>query len=785
VKGISTRRVLVGVILVVVVCLGLFAATAFAADPDVILTRGATPIINGSCMGANDITVNNGYLAISVAVDTVPPWGVPNGSILDGTIVKDGAIGPDRLTLVDFLPNAWAAWPNTYQTVTVPTNTADQVVVQVERDYNKLQLVTTFTVDRGSRFVGLKTVTTNPADSGETYTDIYPGYTFCTTGGYMFGPYALGSVLPGDLYSSVADPYGKYVLGYDSAYSIGMHFAAATNHDGGTGWKDLYQKSTLAPGDSATYEGRLQFEDSASISRFVKAVADERADTTGVVSGSVTPSSGTFPEPPIVVVEKGGETFAWVVADATGAYSLDLPAGDYELYAVAKDFSPTAKVAVTVAGGDAQTKDFSGLTAMSKVTVRVTKGDGKTPVDARIKVSGGIAPVVGFLGKSIFFTDLKKIGLASFNVAAGDLTLTVTSGDKFTSGAATVPITVVEGQDQTVPVKITTVFNPRAYRWFGADLHHHSNILDGVTPPEYVVRSQLAAKLDFTYVSDHDSFANSKAIFDLSRSRDVPFISGDEISPIWAHFNVYPVSLTKPVTVDPTGTAKQIIDQAHAAGMLIAINHPYIAYGYFRAADDGTIPGGYYPGFDLIELQSTRETGKDTPDELTLARTYTLWNDALAGKNKRYYLTGGYDMHDVWSEDYMSGDMRTFVKIPATVSVTQKNYLAGLKAGHSYVTMGPLVRPVNGLMFGNTLPVKTASPRVTFTLKVSAVYGLKKVDVIRNGDVVRSLGIHDSTKNETVTFSIRNTAKSWYCFIVEDKNGDRAITNPVWTRMVK
>ena len=775
-RRVSTRKVLLGVVLIVV-CLGLFAASALAADPNVSLQRGPTPIINGSCMGANDITISNGYLAISIAVDTVPPWGVPNGSILDGTIVKNGAIGPDRLTLVDFLPNGWAAWPNTYQKVTVAENTTDRVAVQVERDYMKLTLVTTFTVQRGSKFVALKTVATNPSGSGETYTDIWCGYTFCTTGGFMFGPYGLSG-------NDVSDDYSKYVLGYDNVYSIGLHFPAANKHDGGTGWKDLYQQNTLAPGEARTYEGRVQFEDSASISRFVKARADELGASTGAVSGEVTPSAGSFPEPPVVVVEKNGETFTWVVAEG-GLYSLDLPAGDYELYAVAKDFSPTAKVPVTVTAGGTQTQDFAGLLAMSGLKIKVTKGGTTTPVDARIKVSGGIAPVVGFLGKSVFFTDLKKVGVASFKVAAGDLTLTVTSGDKFTSRAVTVPVKVVEGEDQTVPVKIKTVFAPSKYRWFGADLHHHSNILDGVTPPEYVVRSQLAARLDFTYVSDHDSFANSKAIRDISKKRGVPFISGDEISPIWAHFNVYPVSLTKPVTVDPTGTAKEIIDQAHAAGMLIALNHPYIAYGYFTADDVDAIPGGYCPDFDLIELQSTKVDQGTSPDERTLARVYTLWNGKLAGKNKKYYLTGGYDMHDVWSDDYMSGDVRTVVKIPASMTMTQNSYLAGLKAGRSYVTMGPLVRPLDGLLFGGTIAVKKSRGRVTFSLNAAAAYGLKRVEVVRQGKVVRSLSIGDNTTSERVTFSIRNATKSWYCFIVEDTKGNRAITNPVWTRMVK
>ena len=769
----STRKLFLGVLLTVL-CLALFVPAAWAADGDVTLTYGPTPIENGSCLGAGDITVENGLFAVSFAVDSTPPWGVPKGSILDGATYDAAGNLNDRLTLVDFLPNGWAAWPNTYQTISTPVVSTDVVVVQVERDYYGLELVTTFTIERGSKFVAIDTVATNPVANPDTYADIYCGYTFCTSGGFMFGPFNR------DAYT-VSDPYGKYVLGYDKTYSIGLHYGAADVYDGGTGWKDLYKTTTIAPGESETFNALVQFEDSASISRFVEAVADERGDPTGTIAGEVTPAGEAFPEPPIVIVEKDGETFTWAVAEG-GLYSFDLPAGDYDVYAVATDYAPTAKVPLTITADATTTQDFTGLEAMSTLTVKVKKLGTTTPIDARIRVTGGIAPVVGFLGKSVFFTDLDKVGTASFKVAAGDITLNVTSGDKFTSKTVVRDLSILEGVDKSISVAVEAIFNPRAIRWFSADLHHHSNILDGVTPPRDLVQSQLAAKLDFTLVSDHDSIANNVVVRDLSKSRGAPFISANEVSPIWAHFVTYRVNLLTPVLVDPAGTAQQIFDQAHAAGMTISIAHPYIAYGYFTASDAGTIPGGYSDDFDFIELQSTRVTAKGTSaDERTLAKTYELWTSALAGKAKKHYLTGGYDVHDVWA--HMSGGTRTFAKIPPDLAVNQKNYVAALKAGRAYVTTGPLLRPYY-FNFGDTKAVKKSNPRITFEIRGQAVYGLKKIEVVRNGTVVRSLTIGDDTTAERVVFSIKNLEKSWYCFIVEDVNGDRAISNPVWTKMV-
>jgi len=757
-----------------------FSAVALAADPDVTVSEGPTTIINGTCMGAHDLTIQNGIFAIAIAVDTMPPWGVPKGSILDGTLIKDGVPGTDRLTLIDFLPNAWAAWPNTTQDIEVTTDTTDKAVVTVTRDYDKMSLVTTIEVDRGSKFAKLSTVATNPAGSGQTYTDIYPGYTFCTNGGYMFGPYNVGDYV--GLYRPVTDPYGKYVLGYDEDFAFGLHNPKADQHDGGTGWKDLYTKSTFAEGTSQTFDAVAQFESGPSISPFVKEVIDERGDASGTVSGTVTAASGSFTLAPLVVVEKDGEPFTWVECTA-GAYTLELPVGSYQLYAVAKGYSASAKAEVTVSDGGSATQDFSGLVPESAVTVSVTRAGSSTPIDARINVTGGQTPLIGYLGKSVFFTDLKKVGKATFNVAPGDYTFVVTAGDGFTTRAAEVPVKVLAGADQAVTVKIHRLFNPEALRWFSADMHHHSNILDGITPPEYVVRSQLAAGLDFTLLSDHDSFANNSAMAALSASRGVPFVASDEISPIWAHFNVLPMSVKKPVTIDPTGTAQEIIDAAHDAGMLISINHPYIAYGYFYADDTGGIPGGYSDDFDNVEIQSTHVTKAGTsPDEKTLARAMGLWTTSLTGENKRHYLVGGTDTHDVWS--WISGTTRTYVKIPLPLRPNATSYTAAIKAGHSYVTEGPLVEPLDGVMFGDTIRVKKSRHVLPLSLRLSAVDGLKSIKVLRGGEVCRTLTFDDHTTRDVVWFNLKTTAKTWYSFIVEDQNGHRAVTNPVWTRMV-
>ncbi|WP_227761894.1 hypothetical protein [Zhaonella formicivorans] len=70
----------------------LVPTAAWAENAGVKIVVGPTPIINGSALGANDLTMFNENLAISIAVDTAPPWGVPKGSILDAAVIQNGAM---------------------------------------------------------------------------------------------------------------------------------------------------------------------------------------------------------------------------------------------------------------------------------------------------------------------------------------------------------------------------------------------------------------------------------------------------------------------------------------------------------------------------------------------------------------------------------------------------------------------------------------------------------------------------------------------------------------------
>ncbi len=254
-----------------------------------------TPIVNGSCLAEDDITVMNGFFAISIARTTVPPWGVPNGSILDAAPIVDGQLQPDRITLVDFLPDAWAGWPSTFHKVTIEEDPADnkgaRCVKRVERDYKKAKVLTRFIVEKGNKEVRIVSNIFNTSD--ETY-HLYSGYSLCTAGGYMLAPFNMKGDKNELGYAYVEDEMGKFVVGYSEDWAVGLHFPAADFHDGGTGWKDLYELNILAPGDEYSAEAWLQFEPLGSVDLILEKYMEHigKGDSMGSVAGTVKYDTG-------------------------------------------------------------------------------------------------------------------------------------------------------------------------------------------------------------------------------------------------------------------------------------------------------------------------------------------------------------------------------------------------------------------------------------------------------------------------------------------------------------
>ena len=736
--------------------LGALATTTLAPAAVRVLT-GPTPIPDGDARAAGDLTVVNERLAFALAVESAVPFGVPRGAIVDVAPVSHGHIGRDRVAFADFIPNNWSAWPNTYQHLDVLERGPQQVRIRTVRDWGKVNIVTVYSLSANSDQVEIRTTMTNGGD--ETLTDLLSGLTLWPRSGFLFPVPGLAGVSEGKADGALA----ARVTAYDAGWAITLH-APYLDHVG-SGSRDLFQLHTLQPHESRTFTGWLQVGSSGDLAPVVRAEIERGQLPAGTVRGAVSSRDGKALRQPVVVAERDGKPYAWVVGHE-GAYRLKLPAGKYALYATGRNYSRTDPTSVNVRAGTGQVRDFHDLGSPGRLEFSVADARNGAPLDARIVITEGQKPLVEFLGGKTFFTELERQGHAGVSIAPGRYLFTVSAGGGFLAPDAQARLAVAAGRVGQCRVAITPLFAPPSRGWYSADLHHHADRAEAVTPPADLARSQLAAGLDLLFVSDHDSTVNLAVLQQIAGTRGVPFIPGIELSPSWGHFNAYPLTPGAQLAIDTsTATIDTILKEARRAGAtIVQVNHPFNPYGYFASLKAGVAPGGFNPGFDLLEINSS----VPNDDRKVLAKLWEFWD-----ADQHYYLTAGSDTHNVWND--RSGRVRTFAHIDGSLSA--QAFAEALKAGRAYVSYGPLIFPA--VMFGTQMQVRSGEP-FTLAFDLASVAGVSKAELISGGTVADSRSFPDTPLETHVDFTLTTNHPGWYALDVEDQQARKAYTDPVW-----
>lgn len=736
----------------------LFLLLVTPANAAVHILHGPTPIPGGAARAAGDITVVNETLAFALAVQTPPPYGVPRGALVDLAPVAGGKIGHDKVVFADFIPDNWSAWPNSYQRITVIRDTPREAVVRAERDWGTVTITTVYALAAGADAIHVTVTMTNRGP--KPLAGLRSGLTLWPSAGYLSAVPGLEGITDGPARGALADR----VVAYDRDWAIALH-APYLDHVGSDS-KDMFLTHDLAPGQSRTLEGWLQVTTSGDLGPIVKAEITRRGLAFADVAGTVTGRDGRPVATPVVVIEKAGKVYAWTIGTADGRYRIALPVGDYAVYATARGYTKTHPVRLSLADGAMHRQDFTGLAPSGLLRLRVVRQGSAVPLDARIAIEQGQKPLPAFLGRQTFFTSLAQKGEADLSLAPGDYLFSVSWGRDMLAKTALVKATVRPGQAQTITVPLAVLFDPRRAGWYAADLHHHADQAEAVTPAPDLARSQLAAGLDLLFVSDHDSTANNRLLQGIADRRGVAFLPGIEISTSWAHFNAFPLTPGATLGIDTGNTdVNAVFAEARRMGALaIQVNHPFIPYGYFTSLKAGVAPGGFNPHFDLVEINA-RNQGDD--DKVLRA----VWDDWNAGRH--YYLGAGTDSHDVWSE--VSGRVRSYAHVDGPL--TAAKYTRALTSGHAYVTYGPLIFP--GTLFGDTLH-KAPGTRFTLGFDLKAVNGLKSVSLIRHGAVAKTVDLSRAGREAHIDFPVTAGGADWFALTVEDAGGGRAYSDPIW-----
>ncbi|WP_166423570.1 CehA/McbA family metallohydrolase [Paraglaciecola sp. 20A4] len=723
----------------------------------VSIIQGKTIIPAGNATSDKDLTIRNDKLAFSLAIGSAPPWGVARGCIVDiANVTQDGTLSRDRVAFADFIPNNWSSWPNTYQKVDILKDTQDEAIVKITRDFAKVVITTVYSLESGSDQIHVKTTMTN---EGEALTNMLSGYTLWPDGGYKFA-------VPG--YSTypekaVNNPKSDRFIGYDTDWAIALHAPYMTELQNQS--RDLYAKHSLDKSGSISFEGDYQVLPSGDLSPVVRAEIERKNQKAGTLTGSVKTQEGKSLVEPAVVVLKDSEPYIWVLGK-NGQYSIDLPVGDYQVYATGEGFANSRIHDVSIKQNVSQMLPFDDLLAPGEVNIQVTDTQTTSALDAKIQIEKGSKPLIEFFGAKTFFTELNDVGRANFTLAPGDYQLSISAGGGFIAKPVLINAHVTPNKITHLASEIPVSTYPTQHGWYAGDLHHHADVMEGSTSAEYLVRSQLAAGLNVTFVSDHDSTANHAEIKMLSDKRDVPFIPSIEISPSWGHFNAFPIDIGAQLSVDPgVDDIHSIIKDARRMGATaVASNHPYIPYGYLSSLEKKTVPGGFDPSIDLIEINAVVDYQK------AIEKARQFWSEGLP-----YYYTAGTDTHDVWNET--SGLNRMFVYTASKPDA--KAFTQAMKNGRSYVSFGPVIYPQN-VMFGDT--IKLAEHQVkSVNFKLLSVNGLKSVKLIGKEGVISEQTLIGDTAS--VVFNVPRKS-GWVSLVVEDTKAHKAFSNPIWLKLV-
>jgi hypothetical protein len=730
---------------------------------------GPTPIEDGEAAAAGDITLLNDRVAAAIAVESTTPYGVPRGALIDLAPVVDGRPGRDRVEFADFLPNGWSPWPNTYHKVEIIDRGPEQAVVRSTRDWEKVTVESTYTLRDGADRVELHTVMTNRGD--RRLDGLVSGQTLWPSGEHFFLPVpGLGNQFNGPATGALT----HRSVAYGEDWIITLH--APYFDYVGEGSYDLLQKHSLDPGGSRSFGAWLQVGTRGELGPTLAAEIEGGRLASGQVRGAVTTRDGRPVDEPIVVILSQGLPYAWI-AGRNGRFQAMVPAGQYTMFATAKGHTESEPIAVSVAAGTATTLEFAPLEPPGRVEFEVRDAKSGAALDARIAITDGQRPFVGYLGRPVFFTELDRMGRLDAALAPGSYRFAVTSGGRFLAMEESVQLDVHAGKTSTARVAIERLFDPASSGWYAADLHHHGEQAEGRSPPEFLARSQLAAGLDLLSVSDHDSTRGHAPLQAIAAHRGVPFLPSIELSPSWAHFNAWPLRAGEKPRID-TGTASvdEVFAEARRLGAIVVqANHPLISYGYLTTAGAGIAPGGFNPSFELLELNAccVEYDGK------VMQELWRFWNE-----EHRYYLSGGSDSHDVWTDysgaDQQSGELRTYAHVAG--ALTPEAYAEAVKAGRAYVSYGPLIVP--GVDFGSDLKVRPGA-RFVLPFTLNSVAGLRRVALIGAGQVVDSREFADAPREARVEFERIADGTPWFSVEVEDAAGRKAYSNPIWIDMVR
>ncbi|HKE88691.1 MAG TPA: CehA/McbA family metallohydrolase, partial [Gemmatimonadales bacterium] len=361
-------------------------------------------------------------------------------------------------------------------------------------------------------------------------------------------------------------------------------------------------------------------------------------------------------------------------------------------------------------------------------------------------------------------------GAADAVVPAGALTIDVTRGPEYRPFHSV--MTISAGSHDTARVRLGRLANLPARGWWSGDLHVHMNY--GGTyrnTPAHLVQQARAEDLHLVEnlivnkeqrIPDVGSFRPGA---DPASTREYQVYHGQEFhTGFWDHAGIlglrdhlllpdyagYPN--TALASVYPPNAV--VADMTHAQGGLFGWVHPY---------DSAPDPFDTTAGLSS-ELPVDVALGKvDYIEVMGFSShlfTSAVWYRLL---NCGFRLPAGAGTDAFPNFAMLHGPIGLErVYVHAGPVLTHARFLAGLKAGRTFVTNGPLLEfSVNGKEPGDEVALTAHPSPLTAHVSLRSTVPIDHLEVIVNGAVAASLPLHGDRRSADTTFALPVARSGW------------------------
>jgi hypothetical protein len=345
------------------------------------------------------------------------------------------------------------------------------------------------------------------------------------------------------------------------------------------------------------------------------------------------------------------------------------------------------------------------------------------------------------------------------------------------SSAAASTARVAKGNSPPPPTRKRA--GGRGARWWTGDLHMHTVHSDGNWTIAELISSARNSGLDFIVITDHNTASHHEEINRLSKRLHQPLVlRGEEITTYGGHTNAWglPSGTWIDFRTHPGDTSRisQIAAQAHRAGAVISINHPFVLCGgcswsYDSAARD----------FDAIEVWNG-------PWDFTDEPALKMW-DKILQSGRRITAIASSDSH---RPDAPIGKPATHL---AARVLTQAALLEALRQGHVYLTSEAAATTVSfyaesvnskgrsRAFIGDEIRL-IARGKIRFFISTEGTQPGTAISLISNGQVVRSFPASTDGRPEVIEIDCERNSY----FRIEVRDGENAmltLTNPIYVRI--